>query len=245
MRVRAISTSRLINIVVAASLAGFCALVIWFAAPVYSNSLIAQRSMDTVAALERGEEVSETRLRATLAAIGPIDPERPAIGERLVNQSILTLALAQRLPPYGPEYIDALIQARSLAEARLGRAPLDTHTWVRFAYAEYLLNGPSEATFEALRMSHVAGPYEVHAFWPRLRLGSILWTVLDEDLKEKTILQGVALWQIPRERWRLARYFFEMPEGAQLGLRTAMETASNPQEFEDMIALEVGRQGSD
>lgn len=196
----------------------FCGFVFWLVIPIFWNSLIAQKSNDTIIALKHGPVVSEARLRATLQAIGPVDLSRPAIGDRLVNQGIMTLTLALRLGGNDAERVEFLQQAKDLAQARLREAPADTHTWARLAFAEYYLNGPSEVMLNALRMSHLTGPFEYFVLWPRLKLGVLLWGLLDEGLQQMTITQAEMIW---REGGRivLARYVGEMPEAPQARIR--------------------------
>ncbi len=220
----------------------FCGFVFWLAFPLFLNSLIAQKSIETIAALKQGQDVSEARLWATLEAIGPIDPDRPAMGDRLINQGILTLALALRLPANDTERFDLLRQAAELAESRLQEASADTHTWARLAVSEYYLNGPSELTFEALRMSYATGPSEYYLLWSRLRLGIFLWDQLDEDLKQNTIAQAVLLWRVPHDRRQLVRYLFDMPEDAAARISEQLQEMDDHEAFQAMFEQELQRQ---
>lgn len=222
----------------------FCAIVIWLAVPVFWHSVIAQRSIETINALKRGEAVSTERLIETLEAIGPVDVDNPPIGDRLINQGILTLAIALRLPPTEQEHIDYLTQARALAEARLRRAPSDTHAWARLAMSEYLLNGPSALALEALRTSFQTGPYEYYALTSRLQLGANLWPFLDEEMKRDTATQGAMLWRVQRERRALARIYLECPEELQQRILEQIALRPDGDEFGPLVAREAERRGA-
>lgn len=211
------------------------------AVSLFWDSLVAQKSIDTIVALKQGDEVSEARLRATLEAIGPVELDPPANGDRLINQGILTLALALQLPADDPEGFELLRQAIALANARLREAPGDTHTWARLAYAEYYLNGPSELTFDALRISHLTGPYEYYLLWSRLELGILLWDQLDEDLKQMTVMQAVVIWRVQGDRQQLVWYFFQMPDAAQAGVRQLLSETEDIEAFQAMFEREARR----
>ncbi len=192
------------------ALIAFGLYVGWLATPIVRDSLMAQHSIDTIAALRRSEQVPDSQVRDALAALGDID-ER-ATGDRLIDQGILTLVLAQRLSEDAPARIELLLDARDLAEARLERAPNDTHAWARLSYAEYLLNGPSELAISALGRSLDTGPFEYYALWPRLRLGVVLWPFLDQELRDATMAQAVAALRADGGSYRLARFYFKMPD---------------------------------
>lgn len=223
----------------------FCAFVIWMAAPVFWHSVIAQRSIETINAMKRGDDVSTERMMATLEAIGPVDVDNPPIGDRLINQGILSLAIALRLSPSDSQHIAYLSQAKALAEARLRRAPADTHAWARLAMAEYLLNGPTELAIEALRTSFQTGPYEYYALMPRLELGANLWPLLDEEMRADTATQAAMLWRVRNERWVVVRKFVDFPSGLQLMIAAEMANLPDRDEFERMVEQERQRRDQD
>lgn len=213
----------------------FCAGVIAISIPLFWDSVIAQRSITTVNSLKAGEFVSTRQLEAALTAIGPLDTENPPIGDRLINQGILALTIALRLPDSEPQKSELLSAAIALTEARLERAPADTHSWARLALAEYLLNGPTDRVYGALGMSHETGPYEYYALKPRLQLGLTLWPLLDDRLREQTVIQAVMLWQVPRERVWLAEQCRDWAPDFHQRLHAALEARGQAQAFADRL----------
>lgn len=75
-------------------------------------------------------------------------------------------------------------------EAALALSPADPHGWTRRAYAELLLNGPSEVTASALVMSVLTARYEPDLMFVRLELCLLSWphfSLEDRELVEDQI----------------------------------------------------------
>jgi len=216
---------------VAGAFGMFSIALIALSFPLFADSVVAQRSIETVDRLKSGRIIPTAELEAALRAIGPVSPEHPPIGDRLANQSILSLTLALRIPNSDPAKIEYLEDSLSLIRARLARAPADTHSWARLALAEYLLNGPSEEAIAALTMSHRTGPYEYLALRSRLELGLILWFFAGDDLKEATVLQAALLWEMHRDRNWLVRAYSAWPEEVQARVLTALEARGRGEAF--------------
>lgn len=213
----------------------FSIALIALSLPLFADSVIAQRSIETVNKLKSGRFVPIAELEAALSAVGPVAPDRPPIGDRLANQAILSLTLALRTPDSDPAKIEYLENSLSLIRARLARAPADTHSWARLALAEYLLNGPSEEAIAALTMSHRTGPYEYFVLRPRLELGLTLWSFLDEDMRRSTALQAVMLWQTPDRNW-LLRTYPGWPEETRTSILSQFEAAGVAEQFREGLA---------
>ncbi len=231
------------NRYLAIALIAFGAFVVWLALPVVRDGLVAQSSIQTIAALRRYEHVSDNEIRASLEALGPIS--EAATGDRLIDQSILSLVLAERLNEDRPERVALLVDATRLAQARLDRAPNDTHAWARLSYGEYLLNGPSELAVTALRRSFETGPVEYYALWSRLRLGVLLWPFLDEAMRAQTLDQARTALRTGGGAYRLAQFYFKMPGEIQVELLRHVQGAQGQDDFAAFLARErERRQGS-
>ncbi len=208
---------------------------IFLAAPIFWHSLMAQASIETVRSLRAGDDVSEQELRQALQSIGPVRLDAPANGDRLVNQAILSLELALRLPGGSDEQIELLTNARALTEFRLREAPADPHAWARLATASFILDGATPETVAALRMSHQLGPYERYALATRYWLGVTMWNALDDELRVATGVQAVMLWR-RYDRAYVVQNYWRLPESGRTVLRTAFE----PTPYRDQFFAAIG-----
>lgn len=226
---------------IAAGFFAFSMFVIFFAAPIFWNSLLARNSHDTIVEMKRGEDVLNSELRAALAGLGPAGGVHAASGDRLVDQATLSLALALRIPRDDPERSGLIAQTIELAEHRLRRAPADTHSWARLAMARYLNDGTGEAAISALRNSFRTGLYEYHALWPRLQLGVRMWSHLDDPMQLQTAAQGAALWRVSEERSHLVAFYDEMPPLAKARLIEALSAGPDASRFIEQVTQSPGR----
>ena len=168
--------------------------------------------------------------------LGPIDLEHLPAGNLLIDQGIFTLAQALRLEETNVERVELLIQAKALAEERIRRAPQDAHAWMRLSQAEYFLNGPTGLVFEALDHSFVSAPFEHDLAWPRLRLGILLWSFLDENSQSHTMHQSSILWRLHGQQVQVAAFYRNMPPDAQASMRHLMDVEGEGMMFQRILA---------
>jgi len=98
------------------------------------------------------------------------------------------------------EVMDQVLLKQSIAslEEGLAMAPLSPTAWLRLAYARSVMDGPSPAVADALRMSILTGPHEPELAFLRLRLCLLAWDHLSDDDRVLVRRQIRFAWQVSR-----------------------------------------------
>ncbi len=114
--------------------------------------------------------------------------------------AVAQFMLAETGVPSGDTDLDRIQQASDSLEVALALAPANPHAWTRRAYAELLLNGPSEAAAPALVMAMLTARYEPDLLFVRLELGLVLWPQFSVEDRELVLDQIRFAWRKSPER---------------------------------------------
>lgn len=114
--------------------------------------------------------------------------------------AVAQFMLAETGVPSDDTDLDRIQQASESLEIALALAPANPHAWTRRAYAELLLNGPSEAAASALVMAMLTARYEPDLLFVRLELGLVLWQQFAVEDRELVLDQIRFAWRKSPER---------------------------------------------
>ncbi len=114
--------------------------------------------------------------------------------------AVAQFMLAETGVPSDNTDLDHIQQASESLEIALALAPANPHAWTRRAYAELLLNGPSEAAASALVMAMLTARYEPDLLFVRLELGLVLWPRFAVEDRELVLDQIRFAWRKSPER---------------------------------------------
>lgn len=144
--------------------------------------------------VRHGEAVDDQALEALAAsrrrAAGWMES-----GRLWSDLALAEFLLADRGDAGGGVNLDRVRQASESLHVALGLAPANPHAWTRRAYAEMLLNGPSEAAASALAMSMLTGRYEPDLMFARLELCLAAWRHFSDEDRELVLDQTRLAWR--------------------------------------------------
>lgn len=148
-------------------------LLLFLALPRALSSFLVLPAEDVLEKVLNQENVSVAELSDAIAA------EKLALNwfrsaENMVDLGFLQVLLALRQDD--EELRGILLQeARKSLELGLTEGPGDAFAWVRLAYADYLLDGPSDGVVAALKMAIWTAPYQPRLIFNRLELCFLVW----------------------------------------------------------------------
>lgn len=149
--------------------------------------------------IQKGGAIDEQALVALVEsrrrAAGWIDS-----GRLWSDVAVAQFMLAETGVPSDDTDLDRIQQASESLEIALALAPANPHAWTRRAYAELLLNGPSEAAASALVMAMLTARYEPDLLFVRLELGLVLWPRFAVEDRELVLDQIRFAWRKSPER---------------------------------------------
>ena len=203
------SRSRLSAVVFAVGLA---LVLVGLATPRLVSGLIAAPFDDTVRAIGRGEDVTDSDLRfarsSRVAALGWYESARYAAELGALN---FTLATMQRR---GSDARTDLVARAIDADRRDAElAPTAAFSWMRLAQANVERDGAGAGIGNYLRMSYRTAPNDPRLLLPRLDLALALWDDLPPDVQALTGEQvRLAMRWFPEELVRHTRTRYRLAE---------------------------------
>ena len=123
--------------------------------------------------LQNGEPVSKEEISLV------IDSKRRSLswledGRKWADLAAAQLLLAEQMGD-DESGQDLNSEARRSLKIGLGLAPADAFAWTRFAYADFLISGPSAPVATALQMAILTAPYNPRLLFLRLQLCFVVW----------------------------------------------------------------------
>ena len=139
--------------------------------------------------LKRGEKLGEPAIERARKAFITASKTIPRDYRAFRDLALIELIDARMQPAGSDGWKDAVNRSLAAGRSSLGNNPAQPYVWLRLAQAELMEDGVGARSAFAFAMSLETGPQVIGLMRPRVILGLILWSVLDERQQERVLAQ--------------------------------------------------------